>query len=410
MANGWMALRLALVRLRVILLAAGAVALAVSAESIARHCQRFLRGARAAGLTAAEAAPAEHFCPMHPSVVSATDGNCPLCGMRLSRRERTAPSRAAEVRVELDATRIRLGGIATAPVERRALQATLEAPALVEMDETRIARISSRFRGRVDELHVASAGVRVRKGQWLASLYVPELVAPGRELIKSKAAGSEQFGVIRQQLVVWGLTPGQIDRVLETRDPTHVEFAAPFDGILVAKGIALGDNVMEGAALFTVADLSRVWLVARVFEDEVGLLRPGTPVFASALADSSRTFEGTVSFIDPVADRESRTVAVRAELQNPLGTLRPGMALRARFAAPLGTPLAVPNSAVVDEGARTVVFKEVADATYQPVEVRAGARAQGMVPVLSGLAEGDKVVVQGAFLVDAEAELRGAGR
>lgn len=409
MATAWRALRLALVRLRIVLLAAVAVAVAVSAEPIERRLHRLLRAAPASGAPAAADA-AEHFCPMHPSVVSAAEGNCPLCGMRLSRREARALASPRGSGVDLDAARIRLAGIATARVERRPLERTIDAPATIEMDETRVARVSSRFKGRVDELHVASAGVRVRKGERLASLYVPELVAPGRELIKTKAAGSEQFGVIRQQLIVWGLTPAQIDRIVETRDPTHVEFAAPFQGTVIAKGILLGDNLMDGAALFTVADLSRVWLVARVFEDEVGLLPPGTRVVASALSEPSRVFEGAVTFVDASVDRESRTVTVRAELLNPLGLLRPGMTLRARFHVREESSLVVPSAAVIDAGGRTLVYRQLAEATYAPADVQVGPKAQGMVPVLAGLAEGDRVVAQGAFLVDAEAELRGDTR
>jgi multidrug efflux pump subunit AcrA (membrane-fusion protein) len=334
-----------------------------------------------------------------------------MCGMSLSQRA-IAPG-PATTRVELSPARVRLAGIATAAVERRALHKSLEAAATVEYDERRLVRVSTRFKGRVDRLYADATGARVQRGQPLAALYVPELVGPAREIIKAKKTGAEQqFLVVQQQLKLWGLSQGQIERILTSGDATHVDFESPIAGTVVAKNIVLGDSVMDGAPLFTVADLSHVWVVARIYEDEVGLIQPGQLVELTAAAWPGKTFAGRVTFLEPTVDRETRTVGARVELPNPQALLKPGMFLRARFEIPVGdaAPLAVPASSVIDSGPRRLVWREEGEGSFAPVEVLLGPRAGDSYPVMSGLTEGDRVVAQGAFLVDAESRVRGGAR
>jgi Cu(I)/Ag(I) efflux system membrane fusion protein len=398
--------RAALVRLRFIALTAAAALCVAYADDIPALARRLVLRAPAAAVPAAPRA--EHFCPMHPGVVRGEAGTCPLCGMALSKREE-APA-LADPRVQLSPEGVRLAGVATAAVERRALHRRLEAAATVEYDERRIVRVSTRFKGRIDRLYVDATGARVRRGQPLASLYVPELVAPARELLKARKAGGEQFAIVQQQLKLWGLGQDQIDRILASGDATHVDFNSPIGGTVVAKNILLGDSVMDGAALFTVADLSLVWAVARLYEEEAAAVRPGQRVTLSAAAYPERTFEGRVSFVEPEVNRETRTVGARIELDNQQELLRPGMFLRAQLELASGDQLAVPASAIVDAGERRLVWRERGEGAYEPVAVVLGSRAGDLYAVVSGLAEGDRVVTQGAFLVDAEARLHGAAR
>ncbi|GAC1342519.1 MAG: efflux RND transporter periplasmic adaptor subunit [Myxococcales bacterium] len=403
------AMRVALVRLRFVGLTAAAALAIAYADDLAAIARSLAHPARAAA-AAVERPRAEYFCPMHPGVVRSGAGTCPMCGMPLAEREVAKGPKSAHV--ELSPARVRLAGVATAAVERRALHKRLEAVATVEYDERRVVRVATRFKGRVDRLHVDAIGARVHKNGLLVTLYVPELVGPAREILKAKKAGTDQFSLVQQQLRLWGLTQGQIDRILETGDATHVDFESPIAGTVVAKNIVLGDAVPDGATLFTVADLSRVWVVARIYEDEVGLIRTGQPVELTAAAWPGKTFSGRVAFIEASVDRETRTVGARIELANPQGLLKPGMFLRARFEISLGepAPLAVLATSVIDAGARRLVWREEGEGTFAPVEVLLGPRAGDSYPVMSGLAAGDKVVAQGAFLVDAESRLRGGAR
>ncbi|HXN83189.1 MAG TPA: efflux RND transporter periplasmic adaptor subunit [Myxococcales bacterium] len=402
------AARVALVRLRFIGLTAAAALGIAYADDLAAVARSL--GHRAPAAAEPARAPAEYFCPMHPGVVRAEVGSCPLCGMPLS--QRPIAKGPATAHVELSPGRVRLAGIATTAVERRALHKRLEAAATVEYDERRLVRVSTRFKGRVDRLYVDASGARVHKGQPLAALYVPELVGPAREIIKAKKAGSEQFFVVQQQLKLWGLSQGQIDRILASGDATHVDFDSPIAGTVVAKNIVLGESVMDGAPLFTIADLSHVWVVARLYEDEVGLVQPGQEVELTAAAWPGKIFAGRVSFVEPTVDRETRTVGARMEMPNPNALLKPGMFLRARFEISLGeiAPLAVLASSVIDAGPRRLVWREEGAGVFAPVDVLLGPRAGDSYPVMSGLSEGDRVVAQGAFLVDAESRLRGGAR
>lgn len=401
------AARVALVRLRFIGLTAGAALAIACADDIWALARSLVHRAPPAE---SPRTPAEYFCPMHPGVVRGEAGNCPMCGMPLSQRA-PAPG-LATAHVELSPARVRLAGVATAPVARRPLHKSVEAAATVEYDERRLIRVSTRFKGRVDRLFVDAIGARVQKGEPLAALYVPELVGPAREIIKAQKAKSEQFAVVQQQLKLWGLTQRQIDRIVASGDATHVDFDSPISGTVVAKNIVLGDAVMDGAPLFTVADLSHVWVVARVYEDEVGMIAPGQAVELTAAAWPGKIFAGRVALIEPTVDRETRTVGARVELPNPQALLKPGMFLRARFEVSLGEalPLAVPASSVIDSGPRRLVWREEGDGDFAPVEVLLGPRAGDAYPVMKGLAEGDRVVAQGAFLVDAESRLRGGSR
>lgn len=400
------AVRAALVRLRFIGLTAAAALCVAHADDIPALARRLV--SRAPRVAVPAAPHAQHFCPMHPGVVRAGAGTCPLCGMALSVREE-APV-LPDPRVQLSPEGVRLAGVATAAVERRALHRRLDAAATVEYDERRIVRVSTRFKGRVDRLQVGATGARVRKGQPLASLFVPELVAPARELLKARKAGGEQFAIVQQQLRLWGLGQDQIDRILASGDATHVDLTSPIGGTVVAKNILVGDLVMDGAALFTVADLSRVWAVARLYEEEAAAVLPGQKVSLSAAAFPERVFEGRVSFVEPEVNRETRTVGARIELDNHHELLRPGMFLRAQLEIASGDQLAVPASSIVDAGERRMVWRERGEGAYEPIAVVLGPRTGELYPVVSGLDEGDRVVTHGTFLVDAEARLRGAAR
>jgi Cu(I)/Ag(I) efflux system membrane fusion protein len=175
--------------------------------------------------------------------------------------------------------------------------------------------------------------------------------------------------------------------------------------VVLQKSVVEGQYVVEGTELYLLADLSSVWLVAQVYEFELGRIRTGQTVTATVTAYPDREFRGRVVFVEPVLDPETRTARVRAVLPNPKGELKPGMFADARLSLPLGDQLSVPKSATIDTGARQVVYVETSPGSFTPRQVKLGATAGDRREVLSGLREGEKVVVAANFFIDSQAQL-----
>lgn len=416
---GLSALRAILVRLRFVGLVAAVALLAAVADDLSalgRGLSRRLgpRGPLPAGTARATTVEgSEYACPMHPDAIRGQPGTCPACGMPLAPRPRPlAASSAAGPRLALSVKSGEQGGITLVAVERRPLWREIRAPFTLEIDERRLARVSTRFKALVSALRVSGPGDPVRRGQPLALLEVPELLSYTRDLVRARAAGEAdaQRTVNRERLLLLGLTTRQLDRLTESGDPLHLEVHAPMDGTVVSKLVAPGDVVMEGQPLLAVADLGRLWAVARLYQDDAALVEVGAPLVLEAPGLPGGRLEAEVTWRDAALDPGSRTLAVRTEVENRGGALRPGMSGRATVRLPLGAagapPLSLPASAVVDTGAHRVVWREVAAGSYEPVEVQLGPRAGERYLVTAGLAEGDRVVEGGAFLLWAEARLK----
>jgi Cu(I)/Ag(I) efflux system membrane fusion protein len=398
----WAALRIALVRLRFVALVAGAALVAAHLDDLEALVRRAARGAPPA---AAATQGGAYACPMHPDAVRSEPGTCPACGMPLHRRE------AEEgVHLALGAERARLGGLAFARVERRPLERELTALATLELDDRRVARLATPLRAQVLAVRVAAPGAPVRRGEVLATLGARELAVLGRDLQRDLPPDDPTILLARQRLLQMGLSEAQVDRLRVSHQPTAFELLSPLDGILVARSAVSGDQVAELTPLFTVADVSRLWLVVRLPEEEALLAAPGTRVEAELLSAPGLVVGGRVAWQDAQVDPQTRTLAVRAEVDNPRGLLRPGMSGRARLRLPVGSPgappLVVPATAVVDTGLRQVVWREDEAGILEPAEVKLTARVGAFVAVASGLEEGDRVVAQGAFLLSADQRLR----
>jgi Cu(I)/Ag(I) efflux system membrane fusion protein len=311
---------------------------------------RYDKWMRPAAETVAANSGVEHYCPMHPQVVQDDPGACPICGMPLARRKKGGPANLPEgvlSRVSLDPSRVGQAGIASVEVEYAPMTESFTTVGSVAFDERRMATIVSKATGksRVEKLHVDFNGREVKAGEALAELYSPELNQATQELLTAArraefepnrpatAAGRSLLGDRRdlvrlssEKLRRWGIAQSQIDDILANgKSDVTIPILAPIGGTVVKKNVRQGDEVPEGFPMFEIADLSRVWILAQVFEHQLGRVREGQSVEATVEAFPGRTFRGTLDFIQPTFDPETRTVAVRFDLENPDHALRPGM-------------------------------------------------------------------------------------
>jgi multidrug efflux pump subunit AcrA (membrane-fusion protein) len=352
-AKALWALRVLFVRLRFIGLMVVVALLVASWDTLLVRLQRLTRPEVAPDTVGA--AEHEYYCPMHPNVIRGEPASCPICGMPLSKRKKGAPEALPPgvlARVQLAPNRVRLANVATTPIARRPLQRVIDTVGTVDTDERRLARISARVQGRVDELFVDFTGLEVQAGAPLAKVYSQDLFTSSRELLLAHKQGGPMLAAARQRLVLWGLSDAQIDAMLAAGEPTvHVTVPSPISGTVMSKSVVAGDYVDEGAPMYTVADLSVLWMIARVFEDEANLVHVGQHVEIRASAHPERVFEGFVSFIDPQVDPRTRTVGVRVDVPNTARLLRPGMFVRASLRAPIGP------SGKVEAAVRPVVYR-----------------------------------------------------
>ena len=332
------------------------------------------------------------------------------------------PATANQVKISTD--KVQKLGVRTEAAQRRSLERTLRAAGRVEPDERRIAVVSPKFEGYVERLWVNVTGQYVAKGQPLLEVYSPELVSAQREYaIAASGAASltgadspAQRGMAQlvasslQRLKNWDISEEQIKALVASGQTKRtVTFRSPVSGIVTEKKAVQGMRFLPGEALYQVSDLSAVWVVADVFEQDLGLVKTGAKARVSLNAYPDKALIGTVTYIYPTLNADTRTVPVRVELANPGGLLKPGMF--AQMELQVGSPaqaVTVPVSAVIDSGTRQIVLVQKAEGRFEPREVKLGARSDSFVEVLAGVKDGDLVVVAANFLIDAESNLKAA--
>ena len=287
--------------------------------------------------------------------------------------------------------------------------------------ETRVTAVSLKADGWVERLYVDFIGREVRAGEPLLDLYSPMVASAAEELLlarrlllevgddSSEAAGSARSLVAsaRRRLAWWDVPVAEIRRIEETgKAPRTVTLRAPFSGVVLEKGVVLGQRVMAGETLFRLADLAVVWVEGEVFEQDLPLVRLGQAVEAEFTALPGTVRTGRIIYVYPTIDEATRTARVRVELANARRDLKPGMYATLRVTArAVRAQLTVPRSAVLSTGTRSLVFRRLPDGRLEPREVRIGRATDDRIEVLDGLAVGDTVVASGTFLVDAESNL-----
>lgn len=309
--------------------------------------------------------------------------------------------------------RMQVLGVRTALVESRpALTRTIRATGTLQFDERRMAVVTTRVGGWVERLEVGATGDPVRRGQVMAEIYSPDLVASEEEfLIASRMGGMATAAA--QRLRAQGIPEGEIARLRRTgKSSQRIPVLAPADGVVTEKMVVQGTRVGPDQPLYRTASLSPMWLIAEVQEQDLGSVRPGEQAKAALVAFPGRSFDGSVEFIYPSLSTETRTGRVRVVMPNADGALRAGMFANVEVDASAGSGpgqvLAVPSSAVLDSGTRQVVLVERGEGRFEPRTVRVGAQGDGQAQILDGLKAGERVVVGANFLIDAESNLRSA--
>ncbi len=365
-------------------------------------------------------------CAMHPQIRQPKPGQCPICAMDLVPvTAGGGEARPGELRLSPAAQK--LAEIQTAPVERRAVSIEIRMAGKVEYDETRVSNITAWVPGRLDRLYVDYTGVTVKRGDRMVSLYSPGLLAAQEELLQSiravdqlsgsdvaslKRTAGQTVEAVREKLRLWGLTPEQISEI-ESRGTAadRMDILAPAGGVVVHKDAVQGQYVVTGTQIYTIADLSQVWVKLDAYESDLAWIHAGQHVEFSAEAYPAEVFEGEVAFIDPVMDGGTRTAKVRVNLENPGGRLKPGMFVRAVLSAGTGTgaggraPLIIPASAPLITGTRAVVYVEKEPGLYYGTEVVLGPRAGDFYIVEEGLEAGQRVVTNGSFKIDSALQI-----
>lgn len=321
--------------------------------------------------------------------------------------------------VVLDPEAARRIGVAFATAERRSLPAVVRTVGTVVYDETRLTSVTPKIEGWVEHLGVDFTGAPVSAGEPLMDVYSPMLVSAQEELVlaarlaadatggRSRQNAEELLASARRRLAYWDVPAEEIRKIEERGEPTRtLTFLAPASGIVVEKNVVEGDRVMPGMVLYRIADLSRVWIEAEVFEKDLGLVAEGQAARVDFEAYPGQHFEGRVTYVHPTVSVQSRTARVRLELPNPTGALKPGMYAEIELSAPPRPPtLVVPRGAVIATGERTLVFVRAQDGALLPRKVVLGRTEGRFTEILEGLEEGESVVSSAAFLIDAESNL-----
>lgn len=326
--------------------------------------------------------------------------------------------------VQLSPQRMQSIGVQTGTVEYKQLDNDIRATGNVDIDQRLIAYVQVRFPGYIRQVFANATYQYVRKGEPLFTVYSPDLVATQHEYLLARqdqkalsastvdgvASGAASLtAAAEQRLEQWQIPQSDLQKLKSTGKPiTDLTINSPVSGYITEYNALPNMYVEPSTRLYTVADLSRVWVYAQVFQDDVGRLKPGDPVEITVDAYPGRTFYGRIDQILPQVDMATRTVRVRLVIQNPGVKLKPGMYVNCDLKAPLGRQLAIPSSAVFQTGTRSLVFLYKGNGYLEPTEVTLGLQADGYFVVLKGLKPYQQIVTSANFLIDSESQLQAA--
>ncbi len=325
--------------------------------------------------------------------------------------------------IELTEDQIKLAGIKTYILKPVRLRKTIKTYGRIQIDETLLETVNTRFEGWIERLHVNYTGSYVRKGEPLFDIYSPEVFSTIKEylIIKEsiKKAESEKNEKLihdlkileeasKERLRLWDISEKEISDIENNRKPLRsITIYSPVEGYVINKYIIEGTKVMQGEKIFDIAPLSRVWLIADIYESDIELIKQGMNALVTLSYLPGKVFRTSIDYIYPLVSPETRTVKVRMSIDNKNGLLKPDMYTKIDISIDGGTGLAVPEDAVIDTGNMQVVYVLKEKEVFEAREVMLGQSFDGMRAVIKGLKEGDNVVSDATFLLDSEAKLKG---
>ena len=355
-------------------------------------------------------------CAMHPQIRMDKPGKCPICGMELIPLQ-SATTSIDPAAVQMTDAGIKLAEVETTIIGKQNAEKVVSLYGKVQADERRTKTQSAHVSGRIEELRISFTGETVRKGQVIARIYSPSMITAQEELLQAKLMKPAQPALIdaaREKLRQWKLTNEQIASIEQGgKGQTVFDVTSNVSGIVLTKRVNQGDYVQQGAALFEVADLSNVWILFDAYESDLPWIKKGDGVSFTLESLPGHKFSGKVSFIDPVVNPTTRVALVRVEASNPGGELKPEMFVNGMITAALpkyADGIVIPQSAVLWTGPRSVVYVKIPgtkEPEFKMREIELGPTLSNSYVVLNGLKQGEEIVTNGTFAVDASAQLAG---
>jgi Cu(I)/Ag(I) efflux system membrane fusion protein len=342
------------------------------------------------------------------------------------------PQKQAETKeepptVEIEQDKQHLIGVKTVEAAVKPMQKTIRTVGRIEYDERRLATVNTKFEGWIENLHVDYTGRFVKKGEPLAEIYSPELVATQQEFLNmlkwNKSALSGQQSAVssmlskdadklveaaKQRLRLWDITEDQIKAIEESGKPIRtLTIYSPANGYIIQKMAFQGMRVMPGEKLFDIADLSTVWVISDIYEYELSLIKVGQTAAINLSYFPGKVFTSTIDYIYPSLSSDTRTAKVRFIISNPSAQLKPQMFTNVEIRIDMGKKLIIPDEAIIDTGTRKIIYVDKGEGYFEPREILTGIKADGMTEVTEGLKAGEKIAASGTFLIDSEAQLKG---
>jgi multidrug efflux pump subunit AcrA (membrane-fusion protein) len=370
----------------------------------------------------ADEAKASYNCAMHPQYISDRPGNCPICGMKLTRMDKPSGGAPGRGGVHIDPATMQNMGVRTELVRKRELRTEIRTNGKVKVDESKLTIVNARVMGYAEKLIVSTTGQKVKKGQSLLEIYSPDLVSTQEEYLQALRyarglAGSEGTGAAdlvessRRRLLNWGVSPaeiGDLEKLGYARNTLAI--ASPASGVVLEKMVVQGQNITPGMELYKIADLSKVWVVAGIYQRDLAVARVGAEAEVELSYLPGKPFHGKVTFVSPVLDEQTKTAEVRIEIENTASLdFKPEMfaTVTLRSAAHMDA-IAIPDQAIIRSGRRTLAIVATGGGYFEPREVKLGASAGEYVEILDGLREGERLVISSQFLIDSESNLKAA--
>jgi RND family efflux transporter MFP subunit len=372
--------------------------------------------------------------PMHPAYTSDKPGIAPDCGMQLQpvyaddagtgtpRPELPAAMPPGAIRISPE--RQQLIGVKFATVEHGAASRSIRTVGKVTFDETRVAHVHTRIEGWIEKVFVDFTGDVVKAGQPMLTIYSPEMLASQQELLLARRArdlmqanplasaaehGESLFEAAKRRLQLWDLSEDQIQQVLETGQPIRsITVRAPAGGFVTERKAFPNQKVTPDSDLYTITDLSRLWIMAEVFESDITSIKVGDPAYIIFPNGGPPSIAARVNYIQPQVDPMTRTLKVRLDANNPGMRMKPDMFVNVEFGIVTAAQVTVPADAVLDTGDRQTVFVDLGDGYLEPRQVVVGERFGDRVAITRGLTAGERVVSSGTFLIDSESQLKSA--